>query len=74
MSGSQYNASRQVAIGGGGSGIEVDPTTILWISEDGTSWPPLDVGFMSPGSVHTAGNFIYVIRNGVYWVGEVDTP
>ena len=79
-------------IGGGGIGIEVDSTTILWISEDGTSWQPLDLGFMSPnarqhlsgascrsrwrkdtrpcssaaassfesGSVHIAGNFIYV--------------
>lgn len=63
--------------------IQLDDSTILWISTDGTNWQPLDIPFEPPagsdyGVVHTEGDSILVSYESadgswpIRWVGEVE--
>jgi len=69
-------------IGGGGSGIEIDSSTTIWISGDGFNWEPIDAGFASDpsfsGFVQVAGDTIFIgtsafEETGTYWVGTVSS-
>jgi hypothetical protein len=64
--------------------IQLDESTTLWISTDGTNWQPLDIEFEPPagsdyGVVHTGGDSIFVSYEGpdgiwmIRWVGKVKT-
>ena len=64
--------------------IQLDESTILWISRDGISWQPLDIPFEPPagseyGVVHTGRDSIFVSYESpdgswpIRWVGKVKT-